>query len=312
MARFNYDDIVRAENSIDPVFRNTPQFECDTLSKQLGCRVFLKVETLNPIRSFKGRGADLLCAVAKDNHIMCASAGNFGQAMAWACAKQNKQLTVYASVHANPFKVSRMKELGASVILEGDDFDGAKLIAKKAAREKNIRFVEDSLDVETVVGAGTIGMELFRQFAPDMIVIPVGNGALINGIAAVSRYHSPNTKIVGVQSDKAPAMVESWQSEKIVVHDKADTIADGIAVRVPVAEAVYEMRELVHRALLTDEETIVKAMQLIRLHAGILVEPSGAVGLAALLQNRELFAGQRVALILTGSNLTDQQIRQWF
>ncbi|HZY82739.1 MAG TPA: pyridoxal-phosphate dependent enzyme [Cyclobacteriaceae bacterium] len=312
MARFTFADIQHAASVIDAVFLNTPQFECETLGSMLGCRISLKVETLNLIRSFKGRGADLLTYNSKDKSIMCASAGNFGQAMAWSCRKRGIHLTVYASVHANTFKVARMRELGANVILSGEDFDAAKAAARTAATQKGIRFVEDSLDVDTVVGAGTIGLELFRSNYADCILVPLGNGALVNGIAMAASNSRSSAKIIAIQSAGAPAMIESWRSGTIISHDRITTIADGIGVRLPVAEAVEEMKELVHDGMLVKEETIIKAMQLLRLHAGIIVEPSAAVGLAALLENRELFAGKSVVLILTGSNLTEQQLQQWF
>ena len=306
--RLIFDDIVQAFDEIDPVFLNSPQFECEPLSKMFDCRVILKVETLNPIRSFKGRGAELLVYRSKERSLMCASAGNFGQAMAWSCRKRGKHLTVYASLHANPFKVARMKELGAKVIQEGEDFDTAKSIAREVAKKSGVRFVEDSLDIETVIGAGTIGDEL-DPISPDIVLVPLGNGALVNGIAV--GMVGP-AEIFAVQSKNAPAMIESWQSGKIIVHDKIDTIADGIGVRVPVAEALNDMKDSIHRGILVNEDTLILAMQLIRLHAGLLIEPSAAVGLAAMLENRELFTGKTVALILTGSNLTEQQIQQWF
>ncbi|HEX8060482.1 MAG TPA: pyridoxal-phosphate dependent enzyme [Cyclobacteriaceae bacterium] len=283
------------------------------MSKMFRCSVILKVETLNPVRSFKGRGSELLTNRSDRESLVCASAGNFGQAMAWSCRLRGINLTVYASVNANPFKVARMKDFGANVVQYGEDFDEAKVAARKFASDENIRFVEDSLDVETAIGAGTIGIELahIHEFI-DTVLVPLGNGALVNGIATAMAERSPDTKIVAVQSINAPAMVESWQSKKIVVHDKIETIADGIGVRIPVIEAVEEMRRLVHQAMLVKEETLIRAMQLIRSHAGILIEPSAAVGLAAMLENPELFTGKTVALILTGSNLTEQQVKQWF
>lgn len=315
--RFSFDDIHEAFDEIDAAFLDTPQFECETLSKLFDCHVILKVETLNPIRSFKGRGSELLTNRSKGEPMICASAGNFGQAMAWSCRLRKMQLTVYASIHANPFKVSRMKELGANVIQYGEDFDAAKAAARDVANAKGIRFVEDSYDVETIIGAGTMGVELAsmdetidRPF--DMILVPLGNGALVNGIGKAMAKLLPETKIVAVQSVNASAMIESWQSGKIVVHEKIQTIADGIGVRIPVPVALEDMRNLVHHGILVKEETIIKAMQLIRLHAELIVEPSAAVGLAAMLENRELFAGKRVALILTGGNLTEQQMQQWF
>jgi len=313
MPRVFYQDIVQATSVIDRVFQSTPQFECSSLGRLLNCRIILKVETINPIRSFKGRGAEVLTGRSKERELMCASAGNFGQAMAYSCRTHGKYLTVYASIHANELKVSRMKELGAKVIQEGEDFDTAKNIAREAATKNSVRFIEDALDVETIIGAGTIGLELLStDIYFDTVMVPLGNGALINGIATVFAERSPGTTMAAVQSVNAPAMIESWKSGTVVVHEKIDTICDGIGVRIPIPLALDDMKDIVHKGFLVTEETVVRAMQLIRLHAGLLIEPSAAVGLAAIIENPELFTNKTVALILTGSNLTEQQMQQWF
>jgi len=273
----------------------------------------LKVETLNPIRSFKGRGAGLLVAEADPNvPLVCASAGNFGQAMAYACRKRSMKLTVYASVHANPLKIDKMRYFGATVILHGNDFDAAKLEAKRAAVQAGARFVEDSLDIETLEGAATIGVELLQYNEPlDVLLIALGNGAMINGIARVFKTHRPQTNIVAVQAQGAPAMVESWRQKKMITHDRVNTIADGVAVRIPVPQALADMDGLVDDALLVDEPSILKAMRLIHLHTGIVVEPSGALGIAAVLENRDRFKNQTVGTVLCGGNVTEKQMNDW-
>jgi threonine dehydratase len=311
--RLSINRIEQAAEIIDPVFLHSPQFVCEPLGEQLGVQLTLKVETLNPIRSFKGRGADFLVAQVKDaDRLVCASAGNFGQAMAYACRKRGLALTVYASTGANPFKVERMRSLGATVILQGDDFDAAKDAAKLAAIAQGDRFVEDSRDVETAEGAGTIGLELLNLPEPlDALLIPLGNGALINGVARVMKSRSPKTQIVAIQSAGAAAMVESWRSGQIVIHDRIATIADGIGVRVPVPEALADMQGLVDEAVLVDEGTIIEAMRLLHRHAGLVVEPSGAVGVAAMMTQPAMFKGQRVGTIVCGSNLTGAQMQEW-
>ncbi len=123
----------------------------------------VKIETLNPVRCFKGRGAEVFVAKAEPNtHFFCASAGNFGQAMAYSCRKKNLPLTDYASTKANPYKLDQMKSLGAEVVLFGDDFDDAKLEAKRKSKEIKARFIEDSQDIESLEGAATIGLELLE------------------------------------------------------------------------------------------------------------------------------------------------------
>jgi threonine dehydratase len=312
MARFSIDDITKAVLRIDPVFLNTPQYECETLGQELGMRVIVKVETLNPIRSFKERGAELLVSNNATSKIICASAGNFGQAMAYSSRKKGVELVVFASVHANTFKVERMRAMGAEVILRGEDFDSAKMEAKNFAGQTGARFVEDSWDVETVIGAGTIGLELKDYSGSiDSLLIPLGNGALLNGISTVLKTYRSGTKIIAVQAAGAPAMVESLKSGKIISHEKINTIADGIGVRLPVAQALEDMKGLVDNTLLVNEESILRAMKLIYKHVGILVEPSGAVGVAAIMENKSKFRNQTVGTILCGSNLTAEQVREW-
>jgi threonine dehydratase len=311
MARFHLHQIEEAASKIDPVFLHSPQYECDALSKELNTRVVLKIETQNPIRSFKGRGADLLVSQANEP-LVCASAGNFGQAMAYACRKWKLPLKIFASINANSFKVKRMKELGGSVILKGMDFDEAKKIAREEAILSGHRFVEDSLDIETAIGAGTIGLELLQYVdAIDAVLIPIGNGALINGVGKVFKEKKAYSKIVGVQAAGAPAMIESWQQGKRITYNSIQTIADGIGVRLPVAEALTDMEEILDEGILVEEKTIIVAMQLLWQKCGVLAEPSAAVGIAALLENPERFKNKSVVVIICGSNLTQEQTTKW-
>ena len=311
--RVSLEQIEHAARSIDPLFLNTPQYECEPLGQALGCRLALKIETSNPIRSFKGRGADyLVTQLPDDTPLVCASAGNFGQAMAYACRKHGIRLTVYAGTNANPLKIERMRALGAHVLQHGQDFDAAKLAAKRAAREQGVRFVEDGFDLETLVGAGTIGLE-WSAFPESLeaLLVPLGNGALFAGVARAMKARSPRTRMIAVQAAGAPAMIESWRAGRVVVHERIDTIADGIGVRVPIPEAVEDLRDAIDDALLVEEESILKGMRLLHRHAGVVAEPSAAVGIAALLENRERFRDQLVGTIVCGGNLTEEQMRAW-
>lgn len=313
MHRLSLERVERAAGVIDPVFLHTPQFVCEPLGGELGVRMALKIETLNPIRSFKGRGADLLVSqVAPGTPLVCASAGNFGQAMAYACRKRGVSLTVYAGTTANPLKLERMRALGARVILYGEDFDAAKSEARRAAQESGVRFVEDGLDVETLEGAGTIGLEWLGFPEPlDALLVPLGNGALFTGVVRVLKARSPQTRVIAVQAAGAPAMVESWRAGRVVVHDRIDTIADGIGVRVPIPQAVDDLRGLADDAVLVTENAIVRGMRLIHRHAGIVAEPSAAIGIAALLEHPEAFRDELVGTIVCGSNLTGEQMERW-
>jgi threonine dehydratase len=311
--RVSLERIEYAAGVIGPVFLRTPQFVCEPLAAELGVRLVVKIETLNPIRSFKGRGADLLVSqVPPDTPLVCASAGNFGQAMAYSCRKRGIPLTVYAATAANPLKLERMRALGASVILHGEDFDAAKVEARRIAQQSGVRFVEDGLDIETLEGAGTIGLEWLASPEPlAALLIPLGNGALFNGVARVMKERSPSTRMIAVQAAGAPAMVESWRSGKVIVRDRIETIADGIGVRVPIPQALDDMRGLIDAAILVSEDAVMKAMRLVHRHAGVVAEPSAVVGVAALLERPDEFRGQLVGTIICGGNLTAEQMERW-
>lgn len=311
--RLRLERIAAARAIIDPVFLDTPQYRAEALEPLLGCRLVVKIETLNPIRSFKGRGASLAVAnMAADETVVCASAGNFGQAVAYACRARNMPLIVYASVNASPLKIERMRALGAEVRLHGQDFDAAKQEAKRVAAAEGMRMVEDSLEEATGEGAATMAPELLAWPEPlDAVLIALGNGALITGIGRWIKAHAPHTQVIGVVAAGAPAMDDSWRTGQIVEYSTVNTISDGIAVRIPVPEAVADMHGTVDDVLRVSDETTIAAMQLIHQHLGLVSEPSGAVGVAALLENRERFAGQTVATIICGSNLTPEQMRQW-
>lgn len=311
--RLSIRQVEHALEKIDPIFLNTPQYNCESLSELLQLTLINKIETLNPIRSFKGRGAEVLVSNAKDGeHLICASAGNFGQAVAYSCRKRKIKLTVYASVNANPYKLERIRSFGAKVIQAGEDFDAAKLEAKKAATKLNARFVEDSQEIETLEGAATIGLELLKlPQKSDALLIAIGNGSLFNGIARVFKELNPTTKMIAVQAKGAPAMIESWKAQKLIAHNSVQTIADGIAVRIPVPQALEDMRDLVDDTILVEETSIIKSMQLIYQHVGIVTEPSGAVGVAAILENQNTFKGKNVVHIICGGNLTQEQIKKY-
>lgn len=314
MPRLSLERIARAAREIDPVFRHSPQFRVESLGERLGCDLVVKVETLNPIRSFKGRGADFFVRELPERspRLTCASAGNFGQGLAYAARRRGIPLDIVASVHANPFKVARMRALGATVRLAGEDFDAAKAEARAWAAREGARYVEDGREPAITEGAGTIAVELAAWDAPiDTLLVPLGNGALLGGIATWWRAHRPETRVVGVCATGAPSMALSWRAHRVVETASAATIADGIAVRVPVPEAVADLQAIVDDIVLVDDDTTLEAMRLVFAHVGILVEPAGVVGVAALLAHRARHAGERVATVLCGSNLTPEQVASY-
>lgn len=311
--------IARAYASIDPVFRDSPLMRHDMADAALGCRLSAKVETLNPIRAFKGRGTDwMLTSLAGDDApLVAASAGNFGQGLAYAARKRGRRLTVFAATTANPLKIAAMRRLGADVILAGADFDAAKLAARAFAQANGQIFIEDGASAAIAEGAGTMALELTRALAGtgdclDAVLVPLGNGSLLTGIGTWLKAEMPACKVIGIVDAAAPSMLLSWRAQKPVSTQSAASFADGIAVREPVPYALDCMRTTVDDVWSVSEPAIRQAMRFCRDHYGVLVEPAGVAGVAAVLENRAALPGQRVATILCGSNLTPEQIKDYF
>jgi threonine dehydratase len=309
--RLSLERIAAAASVIDPVFLDSPQFLAEPLG--LDCRLVVKVETLNPIRSFKARGTEFLTASLDGRTALaCATAGNFGQGMAWSARKRGLALTVFTAVDANPLKVERMRALGADVRPVGEDFDAAHDAARDFAAETGARLVEDGRDREIAEGAGTIGIELQRWPEPfESIVVPLGDGSLLAGIARWVKAHQPAARMIGVCASGAPAMERTLRSGRRCELPSTDTIADGIAVRSPFPEAIEDLTGVVDDVLLVEDRDIVEAIRRAHRDLGLVLEPAGAAGLAAVLAHRERFAGRLVATVLTGGNATSEQLREW-
>ena len=305
--------IADAMSVIDPVFLRSPMLRGTSLDRATGADVVLKVETLNPIRSFKGRGTELLVAGLTDRRpLMCASAGNFGQGLARAAVRRGRSITVFAAERANPLKVAAMRALGAEVRLHGADFDAAKAEARRQADASGAFYVEDGALPEIAEGAGTIALELTEAgVVPQVMLVPLGNGALVTGMGAWLRHAAPSTRVVGVVAAGAPSMRLSFELGRPIPTPAAETIADGIAVREPVPYALATMRGVVDEVVSVTDADIVRAMRLVHEHLGIVVEPAGAAGLAALLADAARWRGTLVATPLCGGNVTPADARDW-
>lgn len=313
--RLSLDNIARAATLVDPVFLNSPQFDCEPLSRALGVTsLALKVESQNPLRSFKGRGADFFMHEngerLQGRTLVCATAGNWGQAMAYVCRARQSPLVVYSATTANAYKVERMRAMGAEVRLYSDDFDSAKEQARNFCTNSGAYFVEDGREASIAEGAGTIALEMLARRDFDTVLVPLGNGALLTGMGRWFKAHAPDVRVIGICAEGADAMAASWHKGRTVNRGQVNTIADGIAVRVPVPEALADMKGTVDDVLLVSEAAIERAIRLVFQHAGLLVEPAGVVGVAAVLEHPELRT-QQLATVLCGSNLTAEQVTKW-
>lgn len=283
------------------------------LSRAVGTPLLCKIESQNPVGCFKGRGADSFVNAlpAKATTLMTASAGNFGLALVHAANQRGIAVTVYAAETASPAKLERIRSLGGTVKLWGRDFDEAKDHARAVAAHMNVMFVEDGQDPAIGAGAGTMAMEVTHWTQPiATMLVPLGNGALLAGVGCWFRVHSRRTRMVGVCAEGAPAMAKSWRSHSVCSTSSVDTIADGIAVRVPVPEALTDLAAVVDDVVLVSDDAIKRSMQLIHQHLHLIAEPAAATGVAALLSHSALARGL-VCTPITGGNATPEQLRAW-
>lgn len=291
--------IEAAVAEIDPIFLNTPQFVSERLSKEFGREVLVKVETLNPIGSFKGRGASLLARELDPSLTwVCATAGNFGQGLAYAARNRGAPVQIFVGPDAPEGKVARMRALDAEVEVHERPESAAREYAADGERRY---LVVDGLEPAIAEGAGTIGVELAAKDPIDTAVIQLGDGALISGVARWLKSRRPDTRVVGVCASGAPAMAQSFAARRPVSVAGEGTIAGALAITDPVPESLERVLELVDEVVLVDDDDLRAAMALVAESLGVLVEPAGAAGVAALVRHSEALTGERVAVLLTGA-----------
>ncbi len=302
------DRIAEAARTIDPIFLNTPQYADEQLNAALARHVVVKVETANPLRSFKGRGADFFMRqVDPRSSVVCSSTGNFGQAMAFAGRRRGIPVEVFVPENVNPVKLARIRAFGARVEVVGADSAASEEAARDYVTGKQgCVYAEDGKETAIAEGAGTIGAELIQAGPFDAVVLPVGDGALITGVACWIKHRAPGTRIVGVCASGAPCMALSWRARKPVSTERSDTIAEGIEVRVPVPESVVRLVALVDEMVVVDDSDLLEAMQLSVRTLGLLLEPSAAAGLAAIRVHN--LPAERLATVLTGSNIRPEHL----
>ncbi|MCA2320445.1 pyridoxal-phosphate dependent enzyme [Mycobacterium intracellulare] len=313
--RLNTARIRLARGVIDPIFLNTPLYRCEALKAPLGCTVSIKLESANPVRSFKARGTEVVTSLLVNNcvqGVVCASTGNLGQALAWSCRSRDLDVTVVASCSTPAAKLDRIRMLDADLKLVDGDFDMARERAAAIARYEGIRLVEDSLDIETCEGAATIGLELVAT-APsfDAVLVALGGGALATGVGHVVKALAPDIEVICVQPAGAPAMTYSWRQRRVVTTESTNTIADGVAGRRPIPAVLDDLLAVADDAVLVQEVSIIAGMRMLLDHAGLVAEPSAALGIAAIIEDRDRFAGRHVATIVCGSNVDLNAYYRW-
>jgi threonine dehydratase len=301
--------------------RPTRLVQAERIGRDSDTRIYLKLESDLPTGSFKPRGA--IYALMKNieqrsingerpiKGVVAASTGNHGSAVAYAARLAKLPATIFLPLSPNPIKRARIVELGASVKEIEWKPESLGNAATAFAREHDYYFLNDAIDPLVPVGTATIAAEIHDELpAPDVIIVPMGDTALIRGVASEAKRRHPAVKIVGVQAAQAPSYVRSWQEGRVVAMETCDTIADGLATYVPHEPNVRAIRELVDEVCLVSEEEMIGAIGTLLFEEHIVAEPAGAATTAAYLQNTTAYADQIVVLLVTGSNIPHELLRQ--
>lgn len=310
-----FQDVLAASERVTPNILQTPFRESFALSDVCGRRVLCKYENQQATGSFKERGAvnKLLQLTPEEARagVVCASAGNHAQAVAYHGKRLGVPATIVMPTNTPFIKVNRTESLGARVIQYGEIFDEANAYALKLAAEEGLTFVHAFDDPAIIAGQGTLGLELLADGAPefDTLLVPVGGGGLIAGVALAVKHLRPDIRVIGVQAALVPGMVaalsQEWRGGEVpcAPPSKQRTIADGIAVRRVSALTAQITRRYVDGLITVTESEIAHAIQTLLELEKTVVEGAGAVGLAALMYHAERIPGERVALILSGGNI---------
>ena len=309
------DDVLQARETIGQYLSPTPLQHHPLLSQRVGADTYVKLENMQDIGAFKIRGAINLLARMDDAEramgIVTATRGNYGAALARACAMYGVSCTVFVPEGNSPDKIAAVKSLGAAVIVQGHDFDAAWDASVRYARKTGASSIHPAKRAELVAGQGTVALEMLEQSNGelDVIFVPVGGGSLAAGTTTVIKAMSPATKVIAVQAENAPAFHHAWHSKRYAPMAAAQTIADGLATRVPVRYTLSMMQDLDDFVLVSEEE-ICDAIRCYAETIHHLAEGGGAAPLAAALKMRDRIAGQKVGLVLTGSNIDRSTLMQ--
>jgi threonine dehydratase len=305
-------DIFAARQHVYRHLKPTPLIHYPTLSALVGTDVWVKHENVQPVGAFKVRGGLNLAAGLTDRErrggLFTASTGNHGQSIAFAARAHGIRATIAVPEGANPGKVAAMRGLGAEVLFHGPDFDTAREWIMAVAREKGGRFVGPT-EEPLISGVGTYGLEIVEELPDvDTIIVPVGAGSGACGTSIAARTVNPAIEVIAAQSAQAPAMQLSWKDGRLVTAEM-NTFAEGVATRMPFENTQRIMRRYLTDFVLVDDADIKKAIVTLLEHTHHLAEGAGAISLAAALNLRDRLTGKKVVLVMSGGNLSLDQLR---
>lgn len=310
-----FSDIIAAQSVLRNVVKYTALERSKSFSSMSGAEVYLKLENLQTTGSFKVRGAYYkiknLTPAETAKGVLCASAGNHAQGVAYAASALGVKSTVFMPVFAPPLKVIATRSYGAEVILSGETFDDAFCAAVEYQKKTGATFVHPFDDFYIIAGQGTIGLEIFDQFRDVTdVVIPIGGGGLIAGMAIALKQLNPKIRIIGVEPEGAQSMLRSFEHGGPQTLNSVDTIADGIAVKSP-GNLTYEAaKQWVDELVVVNDAEIARTAYLLLQRAKILAEPAGVAAMAAVLHKKLDFTGRKVVPVISGGNINMSILEQ--
>lgn len=310
-----FSDIIKAQAAIRNVVKKTTLEPSKSFSAMSGAKVFLKLENLQSTGSFKVRGAyykiSNLSKEETKNGVVCASAGNHAQGVAFAASKLRVKSTVFMPVFTPPLKVIATKAYGANVILSGNTFDDAFAAAMQFKSETGAYFVHPFDDPYIIAGQGTIGLELFEQLESlQDVFVPIGGGGLIAGIAIALKQMNPEIRIIGVEAEGSQSMKLSIENGQITSLRSLNTIADGIAVKTPGKLNFEAVRKYVDDIVIVNDAEIARTAYLLLQRAKILAEPAGVAAMAAVLYRKTAIDHRQVVPVISGGNINMGLLQQ--
>jgi threonine dehydratase len=306
---FSFEDVKQAQQNIEKVVTKTPFAYAPILSQMVGNEIYLKKENLQLTGAFKLRGAfnkiANLSDIEKSKGVIAASAGNHAQGVAYSASYFGIPSTIVMPEATPMTKVSGVKSYGGEVVLAGNNYDEAYEYAMKLAKESGKSFIHPFADYEVMAGQGTIALEMLKEQPDlDVLIVPIGGGGLISGIAITAKNINPKIKIIGVTASGAPAMNKSFQSGVIQDSIGVKTIADGIAVRDTNPVTFELVQKYVDEIVEVDDEEIANAILYLMEKQKIVVEGAGAVGVASLMHHKIKFSSpKKVGIVISGGNI---------
>jgi len=310
-----FKDVLDAKKVVSKYLIRTPLLYSKYLSRILECNAYVKCENVQITGAFKVRGGvnlvSKLCEEEKRKGVIAVSTGNHGLSVAYAASLFDVDATIVMPEGANPFKVQAIKDLGAKVVFHGKDYDEAKEWTEKEAAKEGYRYIHSGNEPYLIAGVGTLYLEILEDLPDvDVIIVPVGGGSGASAACIVAKTVNPEIKVIGVQSSGAPAVYLSWKNRKIVKMEEVKTFAEGLATRAPFELTLDIMWKYLDDMLLVKDEEIAKAIILLLQTIHQVAEGAGAAATAAALKIKEQIKGKKVALILSGGNISFEKLKE--